>query len=510
MNRHESFWVATSERTAYPRLAQDLEVEVAVVGGGIVGLVAATLLAEAGKRVAVLEARRVAEGVSGHTTAKLTSLHTLVYAELIDKYGRDTASMYAAANERAIGLVRQLSEQRGIDCDLTECSSYTYAMSDEEVGPVAAEAEAARSLGLPAEYHERAPLPFPAGVAVSFPGQAHFHPRRFLLPLAKELAGRGGVYEGTRVVEVDAGEPCRLLTDGGITVTATDVLVLTSLPILDRGFFFSRTEPNRGYGLAMEPGAAGVPDGLFINVGSPTHSVRPAFYEGRRVLILSGEGHPVGQDVRHEERWARLEEWGRRDLGAVETLFRWSTQDYYSLDKLPFVGKVPAGGDHLFTATGFSGWGMANGIAAAMLLTDLVLGRDNPWAEMFSPMRVKEGLLSFAKKGAKDALTLVRGRLKDGLDPDDLAQVPAGSARIVEVEGEKLAVYRDERGRLEAVSAVCSHMGCIVSWNDAESTWDCPCHGSRFSTNGQVLQSPTVQPLPDRADVLAHGLGDED
>jgi glycine/D-amino acid oxidase-like deaminating enzyme/nitrite reductase/ring-hydroxylating ferredoxin subunit len=510
MDRHESLWLATSTADECPALRGDLRVDVAVVGAGIVGLVAATLLREAGRRVVVLEARRAAQGVTGHTTAKLTSLHTLIYADLIDKHGREAAAAYGQANEAGINLVRRLSQERRIDCDLTDCRAYTYAMSDEEAGAVAEEAEAARSLGLPVGYHEQAPLPFVTTVAVSFADQAHFHPRRFLLPLAQDLAAAEALYERTRVVEVDAGHPCRLRTDTGHTVTADEVLVLTSLPILDRGFFFSRTEPRRGYALAVEPGADGLPEGLFINVSSPTHSIRPASWEGRPILILSGEGHPVGEARSHRDSWRRLEEWGQRDLGAGQTLFHWSTQDYYSLDKLPFVGKVPAGADRLFTATGFSAWGMSNGMAAAIMLTDLVLERENPWVEVFSPARIKEGLFSFAKKGAKDAFTLVRGRLKDGLEPEDVDQVAAGSGRIAEVDGDKLAVSRDTDGRLEAVDAACTHMGCIVSWNDAEGSWDCPCHGSRFARDGDVLQSPALEPLAPRRDVLAEGLRDQD
>jgi len=496
VERHKSFWIDTAEAESFPSLSQDIEVDVAIVGGGIVGVMAATFLKEAGKSVALLDARRVVAGVTGHTTAKVTSLHTLVYDELIHKFGKDKARLYGESNQWAIQSINNLSRERGIDCEFRETTSYTYTVADDYISKIEKEAEAARSLGLPAEYLDVIPLPFPVKAAVAFSGQAEFHPRRFLLPLVSAIPGDGSyVFEETRVTDISDGDPCSVSANNH-TVTARDVIVATNMPILNRGLFFARAEPSRGYALAMEVPEERVPDGMFINVGAPTHSVRRAPYDGRSVLILAGEGHHVGEGGEHRKHWDRLEEWGRNDLGATDVLYRWSTQDFYSLDKVPFIGKMDPLTNHLYTATGFSAWGMTNGVVSGRLLADLITEVPNPWAELYDPNRINvKSLPSFAKKGGHDAKRLIGDRLKNGLDPEETAELPAGAGAIFDIAGEKVAVHRDDSGQLHAVSAVCTHLGCIVAWNDAERSWDCPCHGSRFGTDGSVLQAPAPTPL---------------
>jgi len=499
MSRHASIWIATSAESAYPRLREDLRVDVAVIGAGIAGVTAAVLLRGAGRRVALLEAGRVGHGVTGHTTAKVTALHTLVYDELLGRHGREIAQGYAESQQAAIATVRRLAAEHGIDCDLTETSAYTFAESDRDREAVEAEARAAESLGLPARVHDDVPLPGAVAGAVVMTGQAQFHPRRYLLPLVATLPGDGsGVFEHTRVVGVDDGRPCRVATEAGPVVTADDVLVATSLPILDRGLFFARTTPHRGYALAMEAGTE-VPEGMFVSASSPTHSVRTAPHQGRRLLILAGEGHPVGEEPDPRERWRRLEEWGRGTLGAGPVRFRWSTQDHESLDRRPLIGRMTPASRHVLAATGFGGWGMSSGTLAGMLLADMVAERESPWAQVYDPVRLDvRSLPAFVKKGAHDARTLIGGRLRRGLDPDELAFVAPGEGRIVDADGEHLAVHRDEAGDLHIVSATCTHLGCIVAWNDAEASWDCPCHGSRFGPDGTVLNGPATAPLEAR------------
>lgn len=460
----------------------------------------ATLLKEAGKTVAVLEARRVLQGVTGHTTAKVTSLHTLVYDDLINRFGEDKARLYAESNQAAIGIIRQLCQERGIECDLSETSAYTYTVKDDYVSKIEKEAAAAECLGLPARLYDELPLPFPVKAAVGFTGQLEFHPRKFLLPLLSAIPGDGShVFEQARVVDIDEETPCRVSTSDGRSVTADDVVVATHMPIIDKGLFFARAEPSRGYALVMDVPEERVPDGMFINVGAPTHSVRSAPYDGRTVLILAGEGHHTGEGGDHREHWDRLEEWARKDLGATNVVYRWSTQDYYSLDKVPFIGRMSPGSDHLFTATGFSAWGMTNGVVAGRLLADLITDTPNAWADLYDPNRINvKSLPSFAKKGGQDAKRLIGDRLKGGLDREQTSELAAGAGAVFDVAGDKVGVYRDDDGTLHAVSATCTHLGCIVAWNDAERSWDCPCHGSRFSATGDVLQGPAATPLEPR------------
>ncbi len=500
MERHESFWIATSDAPSFPALDHALHVDVAIVGAGIVGTMAATFLKQAGKTVAVLEARRVLQGVTGHTTAKVTSLHRLVYDDLINKFGADKARLYAESNQAAVGIIRQVCQDRGLDCELTETHAYTYTVKDDYVSKIEKEAAAAQRLGLPARYYDEVPLPYPVKAAVGFSGQLEFHPLKFLLPLLSAIPGGGSnVFEQARVVEIEEGTPCRVSTRDGRTVTADDVIVATNMPVIDKGLFFARAAPSRGYALAMDVPQDRVPDGMFINVETPTHSVRRAPYDGRTVLILAGEGHHAGEGGIHREHWDRLEEWARKDIGATSLVYRWSTQDYNSLDKVPFIGRMGPGSDHLFTATGFSAWGMTNGVVAGRLLADLITETPNEWADLYDPNRMNvKSLPSFVKKGGRDAKRLVGDRLKSGLDREQTSELGAGAGAVFDIDGEKVAVHRDDDGTLHALSATCTHLGCIVSWNDAEYSWDCPCHGSRFSITGEVLQGPAATPLEPR------------
>ena len=279
------------------------------------------------------------------------------------------------------------------------------------------------------------------------------------------------------------------------------MIVATHAPILDTKLLPARASVHRGYAMALEAGQQ-LPEGMFISASSPSHSVRVAPLEGREVLIVSGEGHPVGEpgDQGAREHWQQLERWATDQLGAGQVLYRWSTQDIYSLDRLPFIGALDESA-RIFTATGFGGWGMTGGTAAAMLLLRPRRGDREPMGDLYDPGRLElKALPALVGKGAHDAKRFVADRLRR--NGDDIAQIDAGSGQIIQLDGEKLAVSRKRDGTLHAVSAVCTHLGCIVDWNDAEHSWDCPCHGSRFAPTGAVLDGPATKPLADKSDLL--------
>ncbi len=499
-----SFWIATAPARSYPALENDVDVDVAVIGAGIVGVTTATLLEAAGRKVALLEAGRVVSGVTGHTTAKVTSLHTLIYDELTRTRGRDAARLYGEANEAALAMIRRLCREHAIECELSETDAYTFAALEGDVEKVEQEVEAALAVALPASHVDDVPVPFATHGAVRFAGQAQFHPRKYLLALTAQLEAAGAlVFERSRVVDIEAGTPCRIHTAAGHVVSAGTVIVATHAPIVDKKLLVARAKAQRGYALAVETREP--LEGMFISASSPSHSVRSAPFENRDVLIVSGEGHPVGEpgDDGARSHWQRLERWAHDELGAGDVLFRWSTQDYSSLDRLPFIGAIDERA-RIFTATAFGGWGMTSGTVAGMLLRDLVVELDNPWTELYDPARLELGSLpALVTKGAHDAKRLVGDRLRGDEHADAVADIAAGQGQIVQDGGERLAVSRDGDGALRAVSAVCTHLGCIVAWNDAEQSWDCPCHGSRFASTGDVLQGPATQPLADKSNALA-------
>jgi len=501
--RPVSLWLATTPETHYPSLAGDVSVDVAVLGGGITGIATAYLLKQAGATVAVVEAGRVVESVTGNTTAKITSLHSLIYDHVASQFGEEKARLYGDAQESAKEKIASLVEQLGIDCDFRRASAYTYTLDEREREQVEREVEAATRAGLPASYTESTELPFQVKAAVKFDNQAQFHPRKYLLALAEKIPGGGShVYEQTRALDVQEGGTWIVKTNGG-TVLAKSVVVSTHFPFKDPNIYFAAMHPMRSYVLGCRLSGP-VPQGMYVSTGTPHNSVRNNPYDGGEIVMLGGEHHKTGQGGDTSERYRRLEEWARANFDIASVEFRWSTQDNNTVDKVPYIGKLSAGSESLYVATGFAGWGMTNSHVAAMLLTDMIQGRENPWAEVFDPSRFKP--ITSARDFIKENANVVKEFVGDRISTpelDDLSKIPKGGGEVVEWKGERLAVYRDEQGAVSACSAVCTHMGCIVHWNSAEKSWDCPCHGSRFNHDGKVIQGPAnedLEPKPVSAD----------
>ncbi len=493
-----SLWVGTTEPPAFHELHGDTDADVVVVGAGIAGLTAAALLKHDGRRVVVVDAGRVAAGVTGYTTAKLTVLHGLVFDDLAGAFGDEGAVKYADANLAGMATVADLAVRHGIDCDLERRAAYTYTTDPAMVDKVTAEVAAAQRIGLVAEFTTDTDLPYPVEAAIRVDDQAQFHPRKYCIGLAKAVDGGGSaVFERTRATSIDEEDDrCTVETDHG-TITAAFVIQATHLPISDKGGFFARTHPERSYALSARLDGP-VPQGMYLSVDSPTRSVRSARMDGEEVVILGGEGHKVGQDPDTRERYAALEEWARRHFPIRSIDYRWSAQDYVPADHVPFVGPVAPGSDRVFVATGFKKWGMSNGSAAGVMLADRIAGRENPFADFFDSNRlnVKQSVTDLIKENANVVKRFVGDRLKT--ETRSVADLAPGEAAVLTEGDGRVAVYRDPAGALHAVSAVCTHMGCTVTWNTAETTWDCPCHGSRFTCDGEVIQGPAVKDLERR------------
>jgi glycine/D-amino acid oxidase-like deaminating enzyme/nitrite reductase/ring-hydroxylating ferredoxin subunit len=430
--------------------------------------------------------------VSGFTTAKVSSQHGLIYSRLRSKFGAAAARTYGAANEAALAWIADRVERDAIECDFRRQASYAYVSEGSRRSQVEREVEAAAEAGLPASLVETTPLPYPVEAAVRFDRQAEFHPRKYLLALAGRLGG--DVYEQTRAVGVDSGAQSVVKTPGG-RVTADHVIVATHYPFLDRSLAFARVHAERSYALLCridgEP-----PPGMYISGDSPTRSVRAVPVAGEELLLVGGEGHKTGWGGDTERRYRTLETFAREHWDVRSIEYRWSAQDNVTIDTLPYVGRVTPRSSGILMATGFAKWGLTGGTAAALLLCDLVLGRANPWAELFDPYRIKPlpAALRLVEENAQVGLRFVGDRItKRGTRSlDELRQ---GEGDIVRHNGEKVAGYRRDDGSLVAVSSRCTHLGCQLNFNSAERSWDCPCHGSRFAPEGDVLQGPAVHPL---------------
>jgi glycine/D-amino acid oxidase-like deaminating enzyme/nitrite reductase/ring-hydroxylating ferredoxin subunit len=479
--------------TEFAPLRGKLTTDVAVIGAGIAGLTTALELLRARKDVVVIEADRIGHGVTGHSTAKVTALQGLVYARLQNSLGEDAARAYAAANQAGIQKIASLVEELDIECDFERQAAYTFTRDEDFLNDVRREVDAACQAGLPATFTTETDLPFEILGAVRLANQAQMDPYRYCVGLARAVQENGGrIFEKSRATNIEMDGSCTVSTTHG-EVLARRVVLATLLPFLDDGGFFARTYPSRSYGIAVElDGSA--PDGMYINVESPTRSVRPLPH-GRGIVVV-GEQHKVGQDADTDKRFAALESWARKWFPVRSVTHRWSAQDYIAADGLPYIGRLSRASDQLLVVTGLNKWGLAIGTAAASMLKDLIQGRTNPWEAVFDAGRVNAlaSAQSLIKENLDVAKRFVGDRLRS-IAAKGLAELHNGEAAIVEHNGERLAAYRDDTGTVHAVSPVCSHMGCLVQWNRAERSWDCPCHGSRFDFDGHVLQGPAVDAL---------------
>ena len=496
-----SFWLDSTAETSFPPI-QNVTVDVAVVGAGIAGITAAYLLKKAGKKVALIEAEKVAANASGHTTAKVTSLHQLIYNDLLDKIGKEKAKLYGESNEAGVEFVANTVQELGIDCDFSRRATYSFAESEKNLDKVKKEYEAAVELGLPAEFVTETTLPFEIAGAVKFNNQAQFHVRKYLLHLVNLIDGDGSyVFENSRVETVEEGEPCRVVSFEG-TLQATDVLLTTHLPIMDQGLFFAKSYPQRSYIIGATIPEDKAPEGMYIGVSENYHSIRTTPKEdGKVLLLIGGGGHKVGSKSDTETSYEDLESYANTHFGIPKEQieYRWSSQDYKSFDRLPYIGKLTPANNHIYVATGFSLWGMSKGTMAGMLLSDLVQGKENPWADLYDSLRATPFATTKSIQNNLDVgKHWVGDRLK-GLDKWSPDAVNPGEGKIITYKGEKVGVYKNDAGEVTAVNATCPHLGCIVNWNSAEKTWDCPCHGGRFSCEGKVLQAPAVKDLEPKA-----------
>ncbi|MCW2867780.1 MAG: FAD-dependent oxidoreductase [Marmoricola sp.] len=476
--------------------------DVVVVGAGLTGLTTALLLARAGRAVTVLEARSVGAVATGNTTAKLTALQGTHLSRVRSHHSRGILQAYVEAQREAVAWVLRFCADH--DVPVQRRTSFTYAASSSELSTVEREHAVAQEAGLPVEWHPKLDVPFPAQGATGLADQAQFDPMDLLHALIEQLRSHGGrLHQGARVVRAHAdggveGGP-RLELEDGTELRAREVVLATGAPLLDRGLHFARVEPQRSYVLAFRTAPdAPAPEGMYLSAGSDSRSIRDAPRAEERLLLVGGSGHTVGRVRSELEHVDRLRSWTRENFpGAVET-HRWSAQDYAPADALPYVGRVPRGGQHLRMATGYEKWGMTNAVAASLTLAGQILGAEPSWAKTLGTAHSgPRGALEIARinlgVSAALGLGLARGTVRPAPRDPAPGQGAVGRERMVPTGRSQGA-----DGRECAVVGICTHLGGVLSWNDAEETWDCPLHGSRFAPDGAVLEGPATRPLKRR------------
>jgi len=494
------WWKDEHHSTRAFALEENLTVDVCIVGAGMAGLTTGYLLAREGKSVAILEARGVGAGESGRTTAHLTAVLDDRFF-VLEKLFEDKQSRLAAESHRAaIDCIEKIVRDEEIDCNFQRVTGYLVALDEEQRKAFSKEVKAADNAGF-ADIEQSAKVPI-AGIRIAaptlgFPGQASFHPTKYLNALAAAFERLGGqLFTGNQVEEVKGGKEAFARTKDGFVVNAADIVVATNTPFNDKIKIHTKQAAYRTYVVAFEIAKESYPGFLLWDMQEPYHYVRIAEARDHDLLIVGGEDHKTGQADDYMDRYDRLEQWTRRYFsGAGPRLHAWSGQIMEPVDSLAFIGPNPGDAANVYIVTGDSGNGMTHAAIAGMLLTDLIMGRSNPWASLYFPARKT---VSAASEFLKENANAVGHMVKEWVKRPEAASVKdiaPGSGAIMQNGASKLAVYKDKHGELHELSAVCTHLGCIVQWNSGENSWDCPCHGSRFDLYGRILNGPAVKPL---------------
>jgi glycine/D-amino acid oxidase-like deaminating enzyme/nitrite reductase/ring-hydroxylating ferredoxin subunit len=498
-----SVWMATAGTPEEKALNKDTSANICIVGAGIAGLTTAYLLAQEGKTVIVLDDGPIGGGMTARTTAHLTNALDDRFYELERLFGEAGSRLAAQSHTAAIDQVEAIVRKETIDCEFERVDGFLFVPTNGRIQVLEDELPAAHRAGLPdVERLERAPLDFwDTGPCLHFPRQGQFHPLKYLTGLARAIERDDGkIFTGTHADEIEGGADAHVTSSSGYKITCDAIVVATNCPVNDLIAIHTKQAPYTTYVIGARIPKDSVP--LFLLWDAPAdfyeayHYLRIERADDHDVLIVGGEDHKTGQKNDGAQRWGKLEQWTRNRFPMVEEIeFRWSGQVMEPVDGLAFIGRNPDDADNVFIATGDSGMGMTHGTIAGMLLTDLIMGRENPWAELYEPARksgaaVKDFIKENINVAEEYAELLTPGEV------DSVNEIENGDGAIVRRGLSKVAVYRDNDGVTHPVSALCRHLGCIVAWNSAEKTWDCPCHGSRYDRFGAVINGPANSDLP--------------
>lgn len=475
----KSLWSESCKFRKREALNKDIKTDVLVIGAGIAGILTAYMLKQRGREVVVIDAAEIASGNTKNTTAKITSQHDLIYSKLITEFGEEKARQYAKANELAIKKYKEIIEDRRIECDFEEKPAYVYSLNEVDV--LKEEVEAAKKLGIDAEFVQKATLPFKINGALKFNNQAQFNPLKFLKDISNELV----IYENTRALEIKEN---LVVTSGG-NITAKNIVVATHYPIMNApGYYFMKMHQERSYVLALENKSE--VDGMYIDLNKEGYSFRTY----NNLLLLGGIRHRTGENEEGGS-YDELRKVAKRLYPKAKEKYHWSAQDCMTIDGIPYIGRYSSETRNIYVATGFNKWGMTSSMVSAMIISDMILEKENDFSEIFSPRRFDLSLS--INNIANDLIETAKNFIaqKVYIPSSEIEHIKNGHGGIIEYNGEKVGVYKNKEGKEFFVSTKCTHLGCQLSWNADELTWDCPCHGSRFDYKGRLIGSPATKDL---------------
>lgn len=500
---NKSLWIASEDIKKRESLKKDIEAEVCIIGGGLTGITCAYYLNKAGKDVVVLEKNTVGSHTSGNTTGKITSQHNLFYYYLINSIDRDYAKKYLQANKEAIENIKQIIENEKIKCDFEYQDAYVFTQDEKNVDKIKKEVNAVNSLGFDSELIKNLDLPInklgEIKAAIKFPNQAQFNSYKYLTSLANIIEENNGkIYEDSKVIDVQANNQSYIVKTKEGSVTAKYVVIASHYPIINfPGFYFMKMYQETSYIIAIETNEE-LFDGMHISCEEPEISFRTALYNGKRVLLIGGMSHKTGKGEILKYNYDKLEKIARKIYPDCKVIFKWNTEDCIPLDKIPYIGEFSDFMPNVFVGTGYKKWGMTSSNIAARIISDSILGIENKYVDIFNSKRLKpvknyQELTNMVKEVGE---SLIIKRLKR--TDKELADIQEEQGKIIESDGEKVGAYKDKNGDIFIVKPYCTHLGCELSWNDLDKTWDCPCHGSRFNYTGENLYDPAIKNLEAR------------
>ena len=493
-----SYWIdSTKDEGIFKELNTNISCDVCIIGAGMFGLSTAYYLSKKGLNVVVLDKSCIGSKASGYTTAKITSQHGLIYDYLINTFGKDNTKKYLDANEQAIKNIKNIIDNENIECDYEVQSSFVYANKQEETNKIKQEVQVVKSLGIDAQFIDQLAVPFKNYGAIMFPNQAQFHPRKYMLGLCNcILKNSSQIYTNTIVHDVKKENGFYITCTSEHTVKSKYVVLASHYPFINfPGFYFTKMYQATSYVLGVDT-KADLFDGMYISSTTPTYSYRTVKFSNKKLLLIGGAGHKTGEEGISTYSTYDILEQNAKDLYPdCVTLYRWNTRDCVTLDKVPYIGEFSSLMPNMYIATGFNKWGMTSSNIAANIIADKILGIENKYEEAFTSTRLKpikniEELKNMLKQ---TATSLVVEKLK--IPDDTIKDIKNNNGRIVEIDGNKIGIYKDNSGNLFAVKPICTHLGCSLVWNNADKTWDCPCHGSRFNYKGINIYDPAFKSL---------------
>lgn len=492
-----SLWLKDGLSRVYPKLESNETCDICVVGAGITGITTAFLLSDK-YNVTLIDRHAPLHMSTGNTTAKLTFQHSLSYYDLIERYGKKEARLYYEAQIHGMQLVKKIIRENNIECDFKEVPAMVYAETEEEFDKIIRESVVYDKLGISYELLTSVPYGLEGFGGIKVFDQYQLDPVKYLDALLEKMEGRVKIYQDTTAIDISENA-CGVYvvsTKYNLDITCDKVVVATGYPFFDKsGNYFSRLSAYRSYLVAFPIAESLEEDMMLISASQPTHSIRFAYSDGQKYLLVGGGGHKVGEDNLTYASYRDIIDFGKKHFEVGQPSFRWSAQDYVSIDEVPYIGQISNSYENVFVATGFKKWGMSNGSFSAILIKDLIERDYSPYSDLFSPQRkeITKNLGDFIKSNYGVAKELIKKKVFQ--DKEELSHIKEEIGGIIQYKGKKVGAYRDENGKLFLVDTTCTHLGCDLEYNKAEKSFDCPCHGSRFNYDGTVIEGPALKNL---------------